>query len=238
MPPPPRFTDKTVRLLRNLKRHNDREWFKSHRDEFERDVRGPMVDVIERLSVDLLSFAPELVATPKTSMYRIYRDTRFSPDKSPYKTHVAAIFPHRALPKHVGAGLYLHVAPDHVLIGAGSYAPEPRQLYRLREHVANHLKQFRMIVESPSFRRSFGEIGGERLKRVPKGFDANHPAAHYLKLRQFLASTERPSHFATRPRFYSSVVRLFKQLAPLVRFLNAPLTGPHPTGVDMLSTAR
>jgi len=236
--PPPRFTDNTVRFLRNLKRHNDREWFRSHREEFEREVRGPMVEVIERLSVDLPTFAPELVANPKTSMYRIYRDTRFSPDKSPYKTHVAAIFPHHALPKHVGAGLYLHVAPDHVLIGAGSYAPEPRQLYRMREHLANHLKQFRTIVESPSFRRSFGDIGGARLKRVPRGFDANHPAAHYLKLRQFLASAERPSQFATRPRFYSSVVRLFEQLAPFVRFLNAPLAGPQATGADLLSTAR
>ena len=113
--PPPRFTDNTLRFLRNLKRRNDREWFRSHREEFEREVRAPMVEVIERLSVDLPTFAPELVAAPKTSMYRIYRDTRFSPDKSPYKTHVAAIFPHRALPKHVGAGVSQQCPPDRHL---------------------------------------------------------------------------------------------------------------------------
>ena len=93
-----------------------------------------MIDVIEQLAADLPRFAPDLVAAPKASMYRVYRDTRFSADKSPLKTHVAAVFPHRALTKHGGAGMYLHVARDHTLVGGGIYAPEPRQLYRLREH--------------------------------------------------------------------------------------------------------
>lgn len=180
--------------------------------------------VIEQLATDFPTFAPELLATPKVSMYRIYRDTRFSPDKTPFKTHVSAVFPHRRLTKHGGAGLYFHVATDHVLIGAGIYAPEPRQLYQLRQHVAANLKRFRAIVESPAFRRGFGEISGQRLKRIPKGFDADDPAAEYLKLRQFLAGTERPADFATRPRFYSSLRRLFEHLAPFVRFLNESLT--------------
>jgi len=180
--------------------------------------------IIGQLAADLPGFAPELVATPKVSMYRIYRDTRFSPDKTPFKTHVAAVFPHGRLTKHGGAGLYFHVATDHVMIGAGVYAPEPRQLYQLRQHVAANLKRFRAIVESPAFRRGFGRITGQRLKRIPKGFDADDPAAEYLKLRQFLAGTERPAGFATRPRFYSSLRRLFEQLAPFVRFLNQSLT--------------
>ena len=191
--------------------------------------------IIEQLAADLPAFAPELVATPKVSMYRIYRDTRFSPDKTPYKTHVAAVFPHGRLTKHGGAGLYFHVATDHVLIGAGIYAPEPRQLYELRQHVSTNLKRFRAIVESPAFRRDFGEISGQRLKRIPKGFDADDPAAEYLKLRQFLAGTERPSAFATRPRFYSSLTRLFERLAPFVRFLNKSLTDGRTRHLDQLS---
>ena len=183
-----------------------------------------MMAVIEQLATDLPAFAPDLVATPKISMYRIYRDTRFSPDKTPFKTHVAAVFPHRRLTKHGGAGLYFHVATDRVMIGAGMYAPEPRQLYQLRQHVAGNLKRFRAIVESPAFRRAFGGISGQRLKRIPKGFDADDPAAEYLKLRQFLAGTERPADFATRPRFYGSLRRLFEQLAPFARFLNQSLT--------------
>ena len=221
--PAPRFTNDTLRFLRALRRHNNREWFRGHKSDYEAHVRGPMTVVIDRLRTDLPAFAPDLVASPKVSMYRIYRDTRFSRDKTPYKTHASAIFPHRALPKHAGAGLYFHVAPDHVLVGAGLYAPEPGHLYKLRTHVASNTKRFRAIVESPRFRRSFGEINGQRLKRVPRGFDADHPAAEYLKLRQFLAGTERPPEFATGARFYGSLRRLFEELAPFVTFLNEPL---------------
>ena len=220
----PCFTNNTLKFLRQLKRHNDRDWFRAHRNEYESHVRSPMIETIERLAIDLSTFAPDLIASPKLSMYRIYRDTRFSLDKSPFKTHVSAVFPHRKLTKHGSAGLYFQVATDHVLVGAGIYAPESRQLYQLRQHLATNLKRFKAIVESLTFRRSFGEITGQRLKRIPKGFDAEDPAAEYLKLRQFLASAQRPPEFATRPRFYSSLKRLFKQLAPFVSLLNEPLT--------------
>jgi len=232
----PGFTDDTLSFLRRLKRHNERDWFRAHRDQYEAHVRAPMERVIERLAMDLPTFAPDLVATPKTSIYRIHRDTRFSPDKTPFKTHVSAVFPHRRLTKHGGAGLYFHVATDHVMIGAGIYAPEPRQLYQLRQHVSANLNRFRTIVESPAFLRGFGEIGGKRLKRIPKGFTADDPAAEYLKLRQFLASTERLPDFATRPRFYSSLKRLFEQLAPFVRFLNESLTDGQKRHLDRLSS--
>ena len=223
----PRFTDDTLKFLRSLKRHNERVWFQARRDQYDRHVRDRMLAVIERLAHDLPSFAPELVASPRVSMYRIYRDTRFSPDKTPYKTHVAAVFPHRALPKHGGAGLYFHVGPDEVFVGAGIYAPEPRQLYQVREHLSKNLTRFRTIVESPTFRQSSGELSGQRLKRVPKGFDTEDPAGEYLKFKQFLAGTGRPSTFSTSVRFYSSLTRLFKRLAPFVRFLNEPLTDPN-----------
>ena len=232
----PRFTDDTLKFLRGLKRHNDRDWFRAHRDQYDAHVRRPMVEVIERLAEDLPRFAPSLVATPKSSMYRIYRDTRFSPDKAPFKTQVAAVFPNRTLTKHGGAGLYFHVSSEHVLVGAGIYAPEPRQLYILRQHIASNWKRFRAVVESPTFRRSFGEVSGQRLKRVPKGFDADDPAAEYLKLRQFLAGTERPSQFATRPRFYGSLIRLFEQLAPFVRLLNEPLTNQRTRNLSPLAS--
>ena len=216
----PRFTEDTLAFLRGLKDHNDREWFRSHKPQYEIHVRRPMVETIEKLAIDLRGFAPELVATPKRSMYRIYRDTRFSTDKSPFKNQVAAMFPHRALTKHGGAGLYFHVAHDHVMIGGGVYAPEPSHLYQLRKHISANLKQFRRIIESPDFHRMFGAMNGRQLKRVPKGFLADDPAIEYLKFCQFLVGTRRPSVFATRPRFYTSLRRLFEHLAPFIRFLN------------------
>ena len=117
------FTPRTVSFLRSLKRHNDREWFRARKDDYERHVRGAMTAVIEQLASDFRRFAPELVAAPKQSLYRIYRDTRFSPDKRPLKTHAAASFPRRGLPRHEGAGLYFEIATDGVWIGCGLWAP-------------------------------------------------------------------------------------------------------------------
>src|SRR5205085_1652168 len=111
------FPAETLRFLRALKRNNRREWFEGHRGDYESYVRQPMTAIVERLAVDLRAFAPELVASPKISMYRIYRDTRFSADKKPYKTHAAAVFPTRGLAKHEGAGAYFHVSPEEVWIG-------------------------------------------------------------------------------------------------------------------------
>jgi uncharacterized protein (TIGR02453 family) len=217
------FTPATLKFLRGLKRNNRREWFNAHRDDFERHVRQPMTAVVERLADDLRAFAPEIVASPRLSMYRIYRDTRFSANKAPYKTHVAAVFPTRGLPKHEGAGLYFHVSPTEVWIGGGMYAPQTPQLHAVREHIAANIRRLRTIVESPAFRREI-EIEGERLQRVPRGFPRDHEAADYLKYRNFIAGCEFPPAFATSPSFYRTLLKVFRQVAPLARFLNEPLT--------------
>jgi len=217
------FTAETLRFLRALKRNNRREWFNAHRDDYEAHVRQPMTAIVERLAVDLRTFAPELVASPKVSMYRIYRDTRFSDNKTPYKTHVAAVFPTRGLLKHEGAGVYFHVSPDEVWIGGGMYAPQAPQLLAVREHIAGHVTQLRAIVESPGFRKHVGTLEGEKLKRVPRGFPKDHVAAEYLKFRQFLAGAGFPPTRATDPTFYKTLLTVFRQVTPLTRFLNAPL---------------
>ena len=219
----PAFTPKTLAFLRSLARHNDREWFRGRKDEYERHVRGPMVAVIERLASDFPTFAPELVADPRRSIYRIYRDTRFSEDKSPLKTHIAAVFPPRNGQRHGSAGLYLEVAPRWVWVGGGLYAPATADLHRLREHLCGNLTRFRAIVESPAFRRTCESVKGDRLQRVPRGFRKDDPAADYLRLRQFLAYREFPPEFATSPRFYGDTLKVFKAVAPLVRFLNEAL---------------
>ena len=217
------FSPQALRFLRALKRNNNREWFAAHRNDYERLVREPMIALIERLAADLPAFAPELVASPKASLYRIYRDTRFSEDKTPFKTHVAAVFPCRGLPKHQGAGLYLEVAPRWVWIGGGMYAPETSQLHTVREHIASNVNRLRTIVASPSFRRAVGRLEGDTLQRVPRGFPKDHEAAEYLKLRQFLAGRQFPARFATSNSFYAGVLKMFKHIAPLMRFLNEPL---------------
>lgn len=223
----PRFSPEAIAFLRALKRHNDREWFRARKERYDALLRGPMVSLIERLAADFRSFAPDLVADPRTSLYRIYRDTRFSENKAPLKTHVAAVFPCRGLAKHQGAGLYLEVAPQWVWIGGGMYAPDTSQLHVVREHIASNGRRLRAIVESPAFRRTVGRLQGEQLQRVPRGFPKDHESAEYLRFRQFLAGAEFPARFAASPRFYGGVLNVFRHLAPLTRFLNEPLLKVH-----------
>jgi uncharacterized protein (TIGR02453 family) len=219
----PQFTDATLKFLRALKRNNDRKWFKSRKEQYERDVRGPMIAVIERLAVDFKRIAPYLVASPKVSLYRIYRDTRFSADKTPLKTYISAVFPHRELMKHKGAGLYFEVAPKWVWIGGGIYAPESPDLVRLREHIAATWPRVDRIVRTRRFTSDIGELTGERLTRVPRGFPNDHPAADYLKYRQFLAGREFAAELATTADFYPTLLRTFSAAAPLIAFLNEGL---------------
>jgi uncharacterized protein (TIGR02453 family) len=218
------FSKEALAFLRALKRNNRREWFKPRKEKYEALIRAPMIAIVERLADDFRTFAPELVASPATSIYRIYRDTRFSENKTPYKTHVAAVFPTRGLPKHQGAGLYFHVSPEEVWVGGGMYAPDTTQLHAVREHLADHLKRLKSIVESPAFRREVGPLDGERLKRVPRGFAADHPAADYLRYRQFIVGREFPAAIATSPRFYDAILKVFRRVAPFSRFLNEPFT--------------
>jgi uncharacterized protein (TIGR02453 family) len=217
------FPEAGLRFLRGLKRNNNRDWFLSHKKEYEEAIRKPMEELVEFLALEFARFAPEIQASPRTSLYRIYRDTRFSKDKSPYKTHVAAVFPHRNLGKHEGAGFYFHIAPDDLLIGGGLYSPLPEDLQAVRAAIASEHRRLEEIARERRFRKLFGEVSGEQLSRVPRGFPADHPAARYLKYKQFLAAQTLPAAEATLPRFRESLVETFEALLPLVRFLNEPI---------------
>lgn len=217
------FTRHTISFLRSLKRNNNREWFKARRDRYDTYVHEPMVAVIERLAQDFRKFAPELIASPKQSMFRIYRDTRFSSNKNPLKTHAAVVFRTRDLPRPQGAGLYFEVAPGWVWIGGGMWRPEPPELVRIREHIADTWPEMRKITGSAGFRRRFEELSGETMTRVPRGYPSDHPAGEYLKHRQFYGGAEFPASLAYNKQFYPTLVSTFKALMPLVRFLNEPL---------------
>jgi len=182
-----------------------------------------MFSLIEALAGEFQQFAPEMVATPKVSAYRIHRDTRFSKNKSPYKTHVAAVFPHSRLGKHDGAGFYLHIAPTESFVGGGLYMPIPEDLNLVRQRIAGDFQTFTKIIENRNFRKLFGGITGDQLTRVPRGFSASDPAAEYLKYKNFLASRSFSPEVAITPRFYKLVVETFKGMLPFVRFLNEPI---------------
>ena len=221
---PPRFTPETLRFLRALKRNNDRDWFRARRDRYDQDVRAPMIDVIEQLALDFRRFAPEMTASPKTSLYRIYRDTRFSDDKSPLKTQISASFRWRGLPKGEGAGLYLEINPGWVWMGGGFYRPEARHLVRIREHISGTYPDIHRLARA-------GRVQTRRriARRRPAGADparvrqGRSRGASISSTGYFLAGCEFPPEFATSPRFYATLVTTFKAIMPLVRFINEPL---------------
>jgi uncharacterized protein (TIGR02453 family) len=217
------FTRKTLSFLRSLKRNNDRDWFRARKAEYEQHVRAPMIDVLARLAGDFRTFAPDLVSDPKVSIFRIYRDTRFSSDKSPLKTAVAAHFPSRRFARNDGAGLYFEVAPGWVWIGGGMYMPSTSDLQAIRSTIAATHPRLHRLVTSSTFKKAVGELAGERLTRVPRGYMKDHPAAHYLQFKQFIGGCEYEAAFATSPRFYSELLRVFKAVTPLVGFLNGAL---------------
>ena len=217
------FPKEGLKFLRSLKRNNNREWFQEHKSIYEEHVKQPMEDLIHALAAEFQRFAPEMIATPRDSAYRIYRDTRFSKDKSPYKTHIAAVFPRSGLGKHDGAGFYLHIATSEVFIGGGLYMPEAEDLARVRQRIADDPAAFFRVIRGKQFKKLFGDVTGDQLARVPRGFPADHPAANYLRNKNFLAARSFPAETAVSPQFFRLIVETFKGMVPFVRFLNEPV---------------
>ena len=216
------FTRKTLSFLRSLKRNNKREWFHARKDQYLTHCRQPAMAVVERLAEDFRSFAPEMIADPKVSLLRPYRDTRFSDDKTPLKTHVGATFPHRALGRMNGAWFYFEVAPGWVWMGGGMWRPDTSQLHLVREHIAANHRRLDKIVNSPAFKK-IGGLQGDMMTRVPRGFAKDHPAATYLQYRQFMGYREEAATLATQKDFYKQLRTTFETIAPLVSLLNEPL---------------
>lgn len=219
----PRFTPETLRFFRALTRNNRREWFHEHRGRYDAHVHAPMVAIVQQLAADFRKAAPDFVADPKISLFRPWRDTRFSADKKPLKTNVAAVFPFRALGRMQGAGLYFEVSLEQVWIGGGLYQPDAPTLHAVRSHLLDHHHTLTKLTSSAAFKRLLGTLRGDRVSRMPRGFDAEHPAAELIKQKQFLAWREETPEFATRPGFYKDLLATFAAMAPFVAFLNGPI---------------
>jgi uncharacterized protein (TIGR02453 family) len=215
------FPPEGIQFLRSLARHNKREWFQPRKAIFDDKVKQPMRQLVEAVNSAMASFAPEYVTDPDKAIYRIYRDTRFSKDKTPYKDHIAASFPRRGAPG--GAGYYFAVSHKEVAIGGGIYMPAPETLLAIRTHVAGHYQDLRRMVQAKAVKQWFGAMHGEQLTRVPKGFDCGHPAADLLRFKQFLLYVELEPDLAAGPELYAEIVKRFRAMRPFLEFLNAPL---------------
>jgi len=211
-----------MKFLRGLARNNDREWFEARRDVYERAVKAPMLALIEEINAGMIEFAPEHVRPPHKVAMRIYRDIRFSPNKQPYKTHLAAWWSRRGMEKTSGGGFYLQISPQQVMIAAGVYMPEREQLLALRRWMSAHHESYRATIKPLLTARGGGfELSeSEALTRMPKGFDRDDPADELVRAKSWGVRAWLPGEAAVEPTLGREIVRRFRRVTPLIDTLN------------------
>lgn len=220
----PHFSPDALKFLRGLKRNNDRAWFDKHKPVYERELKAPLFAVIEAVNAQLADFAPEHVRAAQKIAMRIYRDIRFSNDKTPYKTHVSAWWARNGLEKTSGGGFYFQLDAQEIHIAAGVYMPEREQLLAIRTHLAEHHEEYRKLIAAKKLRAAMQLFDGRSMTRGPKGYPADHPAMDLLMQRQWGVSTILPVEEALQTTLVKHIVGCFKVATPLVAFLNQPLT--------------
>lgn len=217
------FTAGALDFLRKLKRNNRREWFEARRDVYEQELKRPMLALIERLTHGMMDYAPDHIRPPQKCMLRIYRDTRFSADKTPYKTNLAAWWTRNGLEKTSGGGYYLHLSATELVIAVGVYMPPKEQMFAIRQHLLEQHAEFRRLIENKKVRTKMALHDPRTLTRPPKGFCAEDPAIEWIKWRQWGLITRLPAAVALKPSLAALVEEYFRLTAPLVDFLNEPL---------------
>ena len=215
------FTNGLFTFLRDLRRHNDREWFAANRERFVANVEGPMLAFIADFGARLRAISPAYVADRRRmggSMFRIYRDTRFSADKSPFKTNVAARFPHEARKKVDGVpAFYVSLAPGECEGGGGVYHTAMPVLTRLRRHIVDQPERWKAVLDSGL------EVQGEQLKRSPAGFDGRHPFVDDLKRKDFYSLVEFSEQDVVSADFLDRFTDCCERVAPLIEFQTCAL---------------
>lgn len=223
------FSPEALRFLRGLARNNDRAWFDPRKAIYEREVKQPMLALIDEVNHAFADFAPDHMRPPQKTMMRIYRDTRFDASRGlpakPYKTNAAAWWARTGLEKTTGAGFYFHFSPKETVIAAGAYMPSADQLLAIRRHIEQHHKELRAILADKKLKGAMSEFDGRKLTRAPRGFPANSPALDLLVCRQWGVGATLPAEFATEAKLVKEIVRRFRLAAPLVHFLNAGIVG-------------
>jgi uncharacterized protein (TIGR02453 family) len=217
------FGPELFRFLDELRANNEREWFTANKERYESHARRPMLHFIEKLGERLPEVSDHFEADTRPvggSMFRIHRDTRFSRDKSPYKTNVAAHFPHTGAGHVHSPGFYLHLEPGRCLGGGGMWHPDPPTLARVRDRIVAHPEEWAGVLASGL------TLEGETLKRAPAGYSADHPYIEDLKRKDFYAMTTFSEAEVCAGDFVDRYLEVCRNASPLVRFLSAALDLP------------
>ncbi len=218
------FSPGLFRFLKELKAHNKRDWFEDSRERYERDVKGPMLRFIDDFAKPLRSISSNFRADSRPvggSMFRIHRDIRFSKDKSPFKTNIGAHFPHLKGGRDAHApGFYLHLEPGKSFGGGGLWHPDSEALGRVRQRIVQRANEWQRV------RRSGAPVEGEALKRVPAGYDPEHPFAEDLKLKDLYTMARFTDRDVCSPDFMDRFLAACRTASPLVAFLTRSLNLP------------
>lgn len=218
----PGFQKSFFGFFEELSKNNKREWFNANKDRYKSEVVAPISCFIEAIAPRLEKISPHYVADPRPtggSMFRIYRDVRFSKDKKPYKENAGVHFRHHRGKDAHAPGFYLHLSVDRVFFGGGIwYAPNP-QLLKIREAIADDTDAWKKIANNKKIKEQCGGIGGDGLKRPPKGFDADTPFIEDIKRKSFFAMTEGSAKKANSPQFIDDVTQAYKTAKPLMKFV-------------------
>jgi len=215
------ITQANFDFLKKLKQNNDREWFANHKDEYLKQHENT-IDFADDLLHELSKHDNIETATGKKSLFRIYRDVRFSKNKAPYKTHWAGGF--KRATKQLRGGYYFHIEKGNSMIGGGFWAPNKEDLLRIREDIASDASELRKVLNSKAFKETFGTLEGEQLKTCPKGFDKESPAIDLLRYKQFIISRKFTDKEVLSPDFAKKVSDTFKQMRPFFNYMSESIT--------------
>ncbi len=220
------FSDKSLRFLRSLMRHNERTWFHANKHVYEAEVRDPFRQLLVDLQPDLMTVSAHYRAEPRAvggSLFRIQRDTRFANDKSPYKGWQGARLFHARSRETAAPSFYLHLQPGASFVGAGVWHPETATLRRIRQFIVDNPGSWKTAAHAPAFRRRFALEEEDMLVRPPRGFPEDFPFLDDLRHRNFVASRAIDDATMTGPRLRSVLAKDLKALAPFVDYLCAAL---------------
>lgn len=210
----------TLKFLSNLKKNNNKEWFEKNRVTYEA-VRNDLIGVVSELINEVSNFDPLVAqADAKKSIFRINRDIRFSANKAPYKNNIGAYISKGGKNSPAG-GYYIHFQPGECFIGGGIWMPEPDKLAKIRQEIDYNFSEFKKIVESKSFKKTFGELSSEdKLARPPKNYTPDNPAIEYLKLKSFTVGAKIKDEDALAKGYIKKVAAQFREMNPFIDFLN------------------
>ena len=215
------ITPELFQFLAELRLNNDRTWFQANKTRYETHVKNPLLEFIAEFGDYLLHISPHFIADARAnggSMFRIYRDVRFSKDKSPYKTAAAIQFRHERGRDVHAPGFYLHLEPDSVFVGVGMWHPDSGSLKRIRDAISTGPEQWKKVLSDEEFAPRFG-LMGDSLKRAPKGYDPDHPLIEDLKRKDFIASVELSEDAACEADFIDEFADTCRRASQFVRFL-------------------